>query len=196
VLDANDEYTTWFSTLQSAFNQVKTYSGETLDAYMTAIEKFAMEKYELYITSCFACKTTANYLIEQISCSGLIISNLKKAGCMTAIGAFSSGVGILYSGVICSGLSYLFDQLSGKITGTTLTELCNSTTGIAAIVNNMKSQICSLCNTYMPTFNCYPEDDSKKVCPQLACKDILHEEGCSFDPQGCVWTEGKCAKNN
>ncbi len=194
-LAADDQaYTAWFSTLQSAFDKVKTYSGETLSQYMAYIEKFANEKYEKHISTCYACKISASYLIDKFTCSGQFVGDFKKLGCMAAIGTISAGVGTLFSGVICSGFSYLFDQLSGKIAGTTLTKLCNTAAGIDIITNNLKSEVCSICNTYMPTYNCTVDDNPNKQCPKLDCKDIFDEGSCKIDPQGCIWKTEKCAK--
>ncbi len=187
-------YTAWFSTLTSVLDKAKTYSGETLSKYMAAVEGFAQEKYEKYISTCYACKQTASYLINKITCSGLIVGDLKKYGCMAAIGAFTVGVGTLFSGVICSGLSWLFDEIQRKMTGVTLVDLCNTLTGQTNFINNAKSEICSLCNTYMPTFNCTVSDVSQATCPVLACKDILDPDACNIDPQGCRTIDNQCYK--
>ncbi len=188
-------YTAWFSTLQSAFDQVTTVAGETLDQYMAAVENFAQETYKIYVSSCYTCKATANFLINKITCSGLAVGEFKKAGCMAAIAGLSLGTGALLSSVICAGLIWTLDGLEKKLAGKTITDLCNDSFGFTPLANNLKTQICDLCNTYMPSFNCTLDDTSKAVCPKLACKDILYEESCSTDPEGCIWTIGnQCAK--
>ena len=189
-------YSAWFTTLQSDFGKLTIQAGETLSQYITAVETFAQEKYTTYVSSCYACKAATNFLIGQITCSGLVVGDLKKAGCMAVITGASLGTGALFSAVICAGLGWALDELQKKMTGTTLVSLCHDITGVTPIANNLKTEVCTLCNTYMPSFNCTIDDTSTPAtCPKLACKDILYEESCSTDPEGCVWTvDNRCAK--
>ncbi|MBN4077508.1 hypothetical protein JYT19_01210 [Sulfobacillus acidophilus] len=155
----------WLTTLVTAGESAYGSVANQLSNFVDIAKEKTGNILTKFASSCFACEKAGSIIVDKFTCRTLT-SGLKSTACHAAIGVVTSGAGIAFSGVICKGILWAADKLQKKYFGKNDADACNEAIGIKSFSDGLKSEVCSLCNTYIPKFNC-TDEATDDICPKV-----------------------------